>query len=112
MNFNLNKFSINVICESALTDAKTETEINGNTLDLYLSATLDKPKFIELEWDFESGNDVYVLGDVWERSYADLEFRKLADNGRNMPWYFIATDKKSCFCFGVKTQPNAFISFR
>ena len=28
-----------------------------------------------------------------------------------MPWYFIATDKTSSFCFGVKTQPNAFVSF-
>ena len=112
MNFNLNDFNIRTICENEVTDAKTEANVNGNTLDLYITATVDKPKFIELEWQFESANDVFVLGDAWERSYSDLEFKKLADNDRCLPWYFIATDKKSCFCFGVKTQPNAFISFR
>ncbi len=112
MNFNINEFTKRIICEGEYRDTKVETAVNGNTLDLYITASADKPKFIELEWKFESGNDVFVLGDVWERSYGDLEFRKLADNGRYMPWYFIATNKTSSFCFGVKTQPNAFISFR
>ena len=112
MNFSLDKFKKRIICENECTDAKIETVFNGNTFDLYISASNDRPAFVELEWEAEGGEDIYVLGDVWERSYADLEFKKLADNCRNMPWYFIATDKKSCFCFGVKTQPNSFVSFR
>ncbi len=112
MNFKLNEFSKNLICEKEYADAKIETVINGNTLELYVTATEDKVKFIELEWRFESNENIFVLGDAWERSYADLEFKKLADNDRYMPWYFIAAEKSSCFCFGVKTQPNAFVSFR
>lgn len=112
MNFNLNSLSNKVICESAVNDAAIETIVDGDKFDLYVSATNDKVKFIELEWNFESSNGVYVLGDAWERSYGELQFVKLSDNSRCMPWYFIATDKSECFCFGVKTQPKAFISFR
>ena len=111
MNFEFNKHSCNIISENGIKDAVTETVINGNSLELYMTATHEKVKFIELEWNFKSDEDTYVLGDAWERSYGELEFRKLKDNERLLPWYFIATDKKSCFCFGVKTQPNAFISF-
>lgn len=111
MNYDLSNFSKNIISENGLNDAVAETVINGNTLDLYITAKNDKVKFIELEWSFKSSGDIFVLGDAWERSYGELEFIKLADNNRLMPWYFIATDKASCFCFGVKTQPNAFISF-
>lgn len=111
MNFNLNEFSRNIICENGLNDATPETVINGNTMDLYICATNDKPKFIELEWNFKSDEDFFVLGDAWERSYGELEFKRLADNNRRMPWYFIAANKTECFCLGVKTQPNAFVSF-
>lgn len=112
MNFNLNNFKKSVICENAITDTEVEAVVNGNCLDLYICASKDKPKFIELEWLFESDDGIFVLGDAWERSYGELEFRRLADNDRLMPWYFIATNKAECFCFGVKTQPNAFVSFR
>ena len=111
MYFNLNDFSKKIICENEPADTIVETVINGDTLDLYVTANNDKLKFIELEWCFKSNDDIYVLGDAWERSYGELEFKKLADINRYMPWYFIATDKNKSFCFGVKTQPNAFISF-
>ena len=111
MNFDLNCFTQNIICEDECIDVKTETVINGNTLELYITANESKPRFVELQWNFASKDDVYVLGDAWERSYGELEFRKLCDIDRNMPWYFIATDKKTSFCFGVKTQPNAFVGF-
>ncbi len=112
MNFDINNFRKTIICESECRDTKIETVFNGNTLDLYVTAQTDKPKFIELEWNFESGENVFVLGDVWERSYADLEFKKLSDNNRFMPWYFIATDKEKSFCFGVKTGASSFVSFK
>lgn len=47
-----------------------------------------------------------ILGDAWERGYADLEW-KAADETRIMPWYFFATDGDTICGFGVKTQPNA-----
>lgn len=111
MNFDINSYEKKIICEDSCTDTAVEAVSDGDTLDLYVTATKDRLKFIELEWNFESDGNIYVLGDAWERSYGELEFIKLADNDRFMPWYFIATDKEKCFCFGVKTQPNAFISF-
>lgn len=111
MHFNLENFSKKIICENEVKDTVVETIINGNTLDLYVTATNDKLKYIELEWNFHSNENIYVLGDAWERSYGELEFKKLKNVDRYMPWYFIATDKTSSFCFGVKTQPNAFVSF-
>lgn len=111
MDFNINKFNKKIICENGVKDTVVEAVANGDTLDLYISAENDKPKFIELEWAFESDENLYVLGDAWERSYGELQFRKLCNVDRYMPWYFIATDKQSSFCFGVKTGANSFVSF-
>ena len=112
MKFDLTAFSVNLICENGTTDAVVETALRENELDLFLTATEDKPKFIELHWDACTDDNIFVLGDAWERSYGDLEFLRIADNDRYMPWYFIATDKVSSFCFGVKTQTNSCVSFR
>lgn len=111
-DFKLTDFTANLICENINTDAVLETKTDNNQLDLYLSADCSKPEFIELKWKFKSDSDVIVLGDSWERSYGDLEFVNIKDNNRYMPWYFLATNKTDSFCFGVKTQPNAFISFK
>lgn len=112
MKFDISKFTAKIICENVPKDALMETEIRENELDLYISAINDNPMFIELHWQAEVNDEIIVLGDAWERSYSNLEFKKICDIDRAMPWYFIATNKKECFCFGVKTQPNAFVSFR
>ena len=111
MKFNINDLTSKIICDSAVSDAKIEIVTRENEFDLYISADNDKPKFVELNWAFESDENLLVLGDAWERSYGNLEFKKLADNNRFMPWYFIATDKKESVCFGVKTGCNSFVSF-
>jgi alpha-galactosidase len=50
---------------------------------------------------------VRFLGDHWERSYGDLEWRGEAP-GRTMPWYFMAYDGKHAHGYGVRTGPAAF----
>ncbi len=112
MIFDINSFTAKIICENGISDASTETVSKENELDVFLCAKEDKPKFVELHWDAPTNEDIMVLGDAWERSYGELEFRKLSENDRFMPWYFIATNKSECFCFGVKTQPKSFVSFR
>ena len=112
MIFNINSFTAKIICENDVSDAVLETDSRENELDILLTAKEDKPKFIELHWDVPANEDMLVLGDAWERSYGELEFRKLSENDRFMPWYFIATNKSECFCFGVKTQAKAYVSFR
>ena len=87
MVFDLNSFEKKIICEGSCTDTVVESVVNGDSLDLYVTAKEDRLKFIE------------------------LEFKKLSDNDRFMPWYFIATDRTKCFCFGIKTEAKAFVSF-
>lgn len=112
MNFDISNFTAKIICEDKVCDTFIETVSRENELDLFLTAIYDKPRFIELHWNISEDTDMLVLGDAWERSYGELEFRKLSENNRVMPWYFIATNKKECFCFGVKTGANSFVSFR
>ena len=112
MIFSLKDFTYKIDCDDAVTDAVVETEINGDHLDLYLTASADKPKYIRLKWNTESADGFLVLGDAWERTYGNLEFLPVERNDRYMPWYFIATNKVKSMCFGVKTAPNAFVSFR
>lgn len=112
MTFDINNFSAEIICENDVSDAVIERISRENEFDLILSANADKPKYIKLHWGASNIENVFVLGDAWERSYGDLEFKKLSDNNRYMPWYFIATDLSECFCLGVKTQSNSFVSYR
>lgn len=112
MNFDIRKFTAKITCEGSACDSLARTELNGNRLDLYISATKDKPLFIELSWSFKADSGQLVLGDAWERSYGNLEFLPLAENNRYMPWYFISTNRKESFCFGVKTGAKSFVSFR
>lgn len=112
MLFDINNFTARIICDSAVTDTHIDTLVSENQLELYITATKDRPRFVELHWDAEATSEQYVLGDTWERSYGNLEFLKFSENDRYMPWYFMATDKNESFCFGVKTGCNSFVSFR
>ena len=112
MNFDINNFTVKIICEGESTDTVISTESKDREFDLFITATADKPKFVELYWEADTNEDLLILGDAWERSYGNLQFLSVSENDRWMPWYFIATDKKKCFCFGVKTGCNSFVSFR
>lgn len=112
MQFDINKYEVKLICENGTYDATSSIIEKENELNLYLTANEAKPEFIEIHWDAPNDDNIFVLGDAWERSYGELGFRALSDNDRYMPWYFIATDKKTSFCFGVKTGTNSFVSFR
>ena len=68
MNFDIKNFTAKIICEGQHIDTKIETIVEGNELQLHLSATKDKPKFVELHWDADTSDDLLVLGDTWERS--------------------------------------------
>ncbi len=111
-HFDLSQYTFSVTCEKESTDTSLRFEQSKDELSVFLKADTDRPKFIRMHWETESADEIFVLGDTWERSYGNLEFVKLAENDRNMPWYFVATDRKESFCFGVKTQPNAFVHFR
>ena len=59
-------------------------------------------------WEARFPQDTLYLGDAWERSYGDLQWRFLQPE-RIMPWYFAAyhAATRRTFLLGVKTQPSA-----
>ena len=100
-NFRLDQFQYQIICDGECRDAKATFTQEPKSLSVDLTAKSDRPQYVRIEWTFESEEDLYVLGDAWERSYGELTFRKLSENDRPMPWYFAATNQKQTFCLGV-----------
>lgn len=92
-------------------DIVVETELVGRKLNLYVTANKSHPIFVTLRWNYKADEPVRIMGDKWERSYADLEWRSL--NGENfMPWYFLASNGKDTTCCGVEVRPNSFVCFQ
>ncbi len=48
-----------------------------------------------------------ILGDAWERSYGDLEWRGIVPD-RPMPWFFMVHDGRRTDGIGVRTGASAF----
>ncbi len=88
----------------------------GNGVDIrtcvgpdYLSVKLRSPGKvvrIQMRWHANLASIQRYLGDHWERSYADLEWRAESAS-RVMPWYFMAFDGHRTHGYGVKTGAGA-----
>ena len=63
--------------------------------------------YVHLRWDGRESETLLSIGDHWERSYGDLEWRGTIPE-RVMPWYFLTFDEDRVNGYGVKTQPSAF----
>ena len=100
-------------------DIAVETALCGEVLHIDLTADSTPVKYITLRWNFtaqEKRTDtVKVYGDVWERSYCNLEWRGIVPD-RMMPWVCAVSngsDQNRDYtgryteCFGVKVRPNA-----
>jgi len=79
----------------------------GEELSILLMSPAAALSHLHLRWKIRSSADWRCLGDAWERSYGDLEWRGIAPD-RVMPWYFLAFDGRILRGYGVKTQPSAF----
>jgi alpha-galactosidase len=62
---------------------------------------------IHLRWKCRFPEDALVLGDAWERSYGDLEWRPLQAE-RALPWYAMIHSKERTAGMGVKTGTASF----
>jgi alpha-galactosidase len=75
------------------------------------SVTLESSKFpiqrIHLRWKCRLPGEVLALGDAWERSYGDLEWRPLQAE-RAMPWYATLHARDQTAGMGVKTGAASF----
>ena len=67
---------------------------------------------IVLRWRRSNPAGALVLGDAWERSYGDLQWRTLQPD-RPLPWYTLISEAagKRTTGWGVRTRPAAFSSW-
>jgi len=99
-----------IISENAKNDAKVTFELKDGRLGVYLYADNEHPCFVRLRWNHRTDKPVKILGDIWERSYGNLEWRSMNED-RALPWYFLANDGKDTVGCGVMVHPNSFVSF-
>ncbi|WP_183559161.1 hypothetical protein [Mucilaginibacter sp. SP1R1] len=79
---------------------------NGNAKGVFAQSPTQQLNAIRLKWKHELLPNIKFLGDHWERSYGDLEWKTDTVNVKN-PWYVIIHDDKQTACFGVKTGCNS-----
>jgi alpha-galactosidase len=79
---------------------------SGSELAIFVTAPNTPLNRLRLRWHGAFPLNWSYLGDHWERSYGDLEFRGL-NGDRLMPWYFLATDGHDSHLCGVKTGAAA-----
>ena len=67
---------------------------------------------VALRWDEAVPAEALVLGDAWERSYGDLQWRP-GQPERLLPWYWLAHDRQTGTTtgMGVDVHPGAFCSW-
>ena len=61
---------------------------------------------LQLRWDAGQAAGTRYLGDHWERSYGDAEWRGEAPD-RVMPWYFLTHSGGRTHGYGVRVGPSA-----
>ena len=87
-------------------DVEVTADPNGNRIPVTLSAPKSGVSRIRLRWNTAIPEDVRILGDHWERSYGDLEWRGHFPD-RLLPWYFLTSRGGSTAGYGVKTGASA-----
>jgi len=93
--------------EGVEVSAETGQVGKGTTLALSVASPRRSLARLHLRWLGRLPEGSRFLGDHWERSYGDLEWRGF-DADRIMPWYFLAATGQGTHGYGVKTGANAF----
>ena len=92
-------------------DVEVSTEAKpygaGKALALSVASPRRPLERLHLRWLGRLPEGSRFLGDHWERSYGDLEWRGF-DADRVMPWYFLAATGRGTHGYGVKTGASAF----
>jgi alpha-galactosidase len=87
-------------------DVEVSTELRPSKRGARMVVLIAAPKTsltrVRLRWRGAFPGGCRFLGDHWERSYGDLEWRGLAGD-RLMPWYFLASHGSVTGGYGVKT---------
>lgn len=81
-------------------------ERSNNALACFITAQNTPVSYVRISFDKDFTDKAVLLGDTWERSYGDLEWRKQPYE-RVMPWYFFAKEGDTVRAYGVRVRPNA-----
>jgi alpha-galactosidase len=87
--------------------AEAKQQAGARTLAFSVASPSSPLERLELRWWGRLPEGSRFLGDQWERSYGDLEWRGF-DADRVMPWYFLAATGRGTHGYGVKTGAGAF----
>lgn len=91
-------------------DTALRYEVLEDKVNVYLTAPTSHPKIVKLRWAAKITGDVRILGDAWERSYADLGFIGLTTEKAH-PWYFVMKHSGGTDCVGVAVRPASLVSW-
>lgn len=87
--------------------AEAKGQGESRTLAISIASPSSPLERLELRWWGRLPEGSRFLGDQWERSYGDLEWRGF-DADRVMPWYFLAATGRGTHGYGVVTGAGAF----
>lgn len=87
-------------------DVQITFETRGDALKVAVKADATALCALRLRWDLSFPTGSRFLGDAWERSYGDLEWRGMTAS-RTMPWYFLANADGETAGYGVKVRPGS-----
>ena len=104
-------------------DIKLSLDMKSDRLSVRITSDTTPILHIRFRWNFckdELRRGIHIMGDTWERSYADLEWKGEVPH-RFMPWYMLVsngsdlelnTTGRHTEAFGVGTLPNAMCSWQ
>lgn len=93
-------------------DAEIGLTRRGNGLAVDVRCPARGLSRVLLRWHRPVPSTTLVLGDAWERSYGDLQWRHLQPE-RLLPWSWLGHDEATgaTFGMGVRVRPGAFCSW-
>ena len=94
-------------CPGIRVSAEPNQTSHGSELPVRVTNEGKNLTYLHIRWERRGGEALLSIGDAWERSYGDLEWRATVPE-RVMPWYFLTFDGERIHGYGVKTQPSAF----
>ena len=95
----------------SLDDVTVHSILQEDRLSVFVTAKTSSVKKIRLRWLFENRLKGQILGDAWERSYADLGWQTV-NPYQTLPWYALINQDKITAGYGVKVRPAAICSWQ
>ncbi len=94
-------------CPGVRVSAEPRRLENHSELPISVTNEARDLTYLHVRWKGKQDEALLSIGDRWERSYGDLEWRGTIPE-RVMPWYFLTFDGDHVNGYGVMTQPSAF----